>query len=318
MNIEAKTPKAEVSQAMENKDHKGTVIHERDGISVIECDLCGFAHITPLPSEEALKEEYEKEFYKKKTRLTNAEEDSEWIKLTDSDKYDIFEKHLGWSSAASQLRVLDVGSGPGYFLDVGKERSWDVLGVEPSLDAAEFVRNRGIQVEHSFFDAAFASRFEGSFDVVHLCNVLEHLRDPHEVIANIRRVMRPNGIVCITSPNDFNPLQRTLHEDCGYDAWWFAPHHHLNYFTFDSLEALIGAHDFAPIGRLSSFPLEFFLLMGDNYVGDPNLGRQLHHKRVRFDKTLASSAYAQVRKDLYDALGTLGLGRLATVFGQLQ
>jgi len=42
-------------------------------------------------------------------------------------------------------RILDVGSGPGYFLLHGKNRGWQTLGIEPSKQAAEHGRKLGLE-----------------------------------------------------------------------------------------------------------------------------------------------------------------------------
>ena len=50
-------------------------------------------------------------------------------------------------------RLLDIGSGPGFFLKTAKERGWRVLGIEPSRQAATHARDLGIEVVEGFFDA---------------------------------------------------------------------------------------------------------------------------------------------------------------------
>ncbi len=61
--------------------------------------------------------------------------------------------------------------------------------------------------------------------------------------------------------------------------------------------------------------MELFLLMGDNYIGDSALGRQLHGKRKQVELTLAHYA-PEARAALYSALASVGLGRLAIVYAQ--
>ena len=88
----------------------------------------------------------------------------------------------------------------------------------------------------------------------------------------------------------------------GHAPWWIAPPHHLNYFDFDSLEALLVRLGLRPVERLTSFPMEAFLLMGDDYVADPALGRACHAKRMNFDLAFEAAGIGEVRRRLYGAL----------------
>ncbi len=112
----------------------------------------------------------------------------------------------------------------------------------------------------------------------------------------------------MTVPNDYSPMQRAARAG-GLEPWWLAPPHHLNYFGFASLERLLARCGFAPVARRTSFPMEAFLLMGDDYVSQPPLGRALHAKRKAFDLALPQGD----RRAFYAALAAAGFGREATV-----
>jgi hypothetical protein len=58
----------------------------------------------------------------------------------------------------------------------------------------------------------------------------------------------------------------------------------------------------------STFPIDLFLLMGDNYIKDDTLGRQCHKKRKQFDMNLFESGQDGLRKDLYSAFAKIGIG----------
>ena len=68
----------------------------------------------------------------------------------------------------------------------------------------------------------------------------------------------------------------------------------------------------------SSFPLEMFLLFGENYVKDGKLGAQCHKKRVLFEENLRKHGKTQTLKNFYRALADLNLGRQISVFCKLQ
>ena len=64
----------------------------------------------------------------------------------------------------------------------------------------------------------------------------------------------------------------------------------------------------------ASFPLEIFLLMGDRYVSDAELGRACHLKRVAFEANLRAQGKTKEMRDYYRALAGLNLGRQVVAF----
>ena len=64
----------------------------------------------------------------------------------------------------------------------------------------------------------------------------------------------------------------------------------------------------------SSFPLEMFLLFGDNYVKDGKLGSSCHKKRVAFEENLRKLGKKNTLKNFYRSLATLNLGRQISVY----
>ena len=51
-------------------------------------------------------------------------------------------------------------------------------------------------------------------------------------------ITEQKGLICVTSPNDFNPLQKMAVENLSKDYWWVVPDHHVNYFDSKSLNEL--------------------------------------------------------------------------------
>lgn len=292
--------------------HAGPCRLSKDGIDLIDCEQCGFRHIIPLPSAETLRRFYEAEFYQSNRPhyIEASKEDVEWRQSEFTDRCTIAEKLTGREPG----RALDIGCGPGDFLLAAKHRGWDVLGVEPSPMAAEYAASRGLEIENAFFSAELAGTL-GNFDLVHMSEVLEHIPNPLELLASVKEILNPGGILCVSVPNDFNPLQVAFQEIAGKDPWWVVPDHHLNYFDFDSLEKVMENAGLPPVFRTTNFPMEMFLLMGDDYIGKREVGRPLHNKRKAFDLNLTGD-YLEVRSRFYNSLANSGLGRLAIVFAQ--
>lgn len=289
--------------------HEGPRVTRAKGYDVIACQACGFRHVVPLPEPAALESAYRETYYadEKPTFLAHAGEDQAWAQLSQDDRLDVMEALL----PRPRRRLLDIGSGPGFFLKTAKNRGWQVMGIEPSRQAAAHARDLGVEVTEGFFNAETAAKL-GRFDAVHLNNVLEHVPDPANIVALAHDILEPGGVICAGVPNDFSPLQIAA-EASGLEPWWVQPPHHLNYFDFDSLQSLLEKIGFTARERLTSFPMEAFLLMGDHYTSDPALGRACHGKRKRFDMALESAGLRETRRDFYRALAGTGLGREAVI-----
>ena len=298
------------SQTLSENGHTGAVIATANGHSIIACQACGFRHALPRPSAEDLDRAYRENYYaeEKPSFLAHAGEDQAWFALSQTDRLEIFERLL----PAHRRRLLDIGCGPGFFLATAQKRGWTSVGIEPSRQAAAHARSLGPEILEGFFTAEAAAKL-GRFDAINLTNVLEHVPDPIAILKLAGSLLDKGGLLSVGVPNDFSPTQIAARAVCDVGDWWVAPPHHLNYFDFASLSALLERLGFRPLERLTSFPMEAFVMMGDNYVGNAVLGRACHNKRKAFDMAFETAGLSQARRAFYSALADAGIGREAMV-----
>lgn len=138
-------------------------------------------------------------------------------------------------------RILDVGCGTGDFLVAARARGWDVAGVEVSPDAAAVTRRRDLAVSvGTLHEAALP---DAAFDCVVLLDVIEHLTDPLAELREIRRVLRPGGVVVVETPNWRSLYRRLLRHR------WAAlqPRIHLLYFDESTLRRTLLEAGFEPL-----------------------------------------------------------------------
>ncbi len=291
--------------------HFGETIDSKNGFDVIECTTCGFKHVIPIPTPEELDKLYKEEFYstEKPTYFKSTEEDLKWWELTYCNYYQLFDKYC----TKKDRKLLEIGPGPGYFLKCGKELGWDVLGFEPSKQAYEYSKKLGVKVINKFFDKKSIKEY-GEFNVIYMSTVIEHLPNPISIIKTAKKILKSNGIICIISPNDYNPLQNILRNNLGYKPWWVAPPQHINYFDFKSIKNLLERFNFEIVESTSTFPMEFFLLSGDNYVGNDKLGRKCHYKRKAFEINMCKYGNKHLSM-IYRNLAKDGVGREFVVIG---
>jgi 2-polyprenyl-3-methyl-5-hydroxy-6-metoxy-1,4-benzoquinol methylase len=135
-------------------------------------------------------------------------------------------------------RVLDVGCATGFFLEVVVAAGWDVYGVELSEYAAGVARRTfGERVFHGTLEQARFS--DGMFDLVTLSDLLEHIPDVRGFLSEVRRVLRPGGIVQIVTPDVASLSSRVMGR-----RWSHYNQEHLHYFSRTTVVQLLSENGF--------------------------------------------------------------------------
>ena len=291
-------------------EHYGKLTDELEEYKVIDCEKCKFKHIIPIPSEKELEEYYKINYYddEKPEYFEKQKSAVSWWNFVYKESFTLFEKFLD----SSQRKLIDIGCGPGFFLKFGKTRGWDVLGIEPSPKAAAFAQEQKLNVINDNLTKKTLGKI-GKFDVVHMLGVMEHLRDPQKAIELCDEILEPRGILFIRVANDYNPLQNLLRASHEFKPWWLTPPQHINYFDVDTITNLGVSMGFEPISITTTFPMELFLLMGENYVGDESIGKSCHDKVKKFEFAFEKGGKSPFRHDLYQSFTNLKIGRNVNV-----
>jgi SAM-dependent methyltransferase len=201
-------------------------------------------------------------------------------------------------------QLYDFGCGPGHFLDFARQQGWSVTGSEPATSAIEFASKEYNLDLYTSLDEVRENE-QTLFDVIVSFNVVEHLRDPVSVIRSLRELLPENGLLAIRVPNDFSAIQEAAHKKVGGKKWWIAIPDHINYFSFESLSNLLNREGFDVIDQIGDFPMELFLLMGEDYTTDPSLGKECHAKRVELEHSMPG----ELRRNLYRSFASSNIGR---------
>lgn len=148
---------------------------------------------------------------------------------------------LSAHAATQKGRLLDVGSAGGFFLKAAQEAGWEVYGIEPSAQLCEFgLREfdlRNIR-QGTLHDVHYPDNF---FDAVTYWDVLEHVPDPAQDLAEVFRIIRPGGIFLVNYPDFSSIWARLLRR-----KWWFLLSVHLYYFTPTTIGELLQKTGFSP------------------------------------------------------------------------
>ena len=282
----------------------------RDGPAEIRTHALGFKQAWPRPSAEELREFYADGFYDSEypTYLSQMEEDRPFWDATWSLRRSLLEAAL----PPERRRILDIGASGGFLLDHFQAHGWQVAGIEPSRAAVRWAQEKfdiDIFCGELLDYLSPTSKETPLFDAIHCAQVFEHVLNPVDSIARVAELLAPGGVAYIEVPNDFNAFQEVARKDLDKPSWWVAPRVHLNYFDAESLSGVLRAYGLEEEDRLASFPMELFLLMGEDYIGNPEQGSRCHAKRMRFEQTLFAQGASDTLLQFYRALGSASLGR---------
>lgn len=280
----------------------------------------GWRRVTPSPSPEALKAFYAAEYFQQ-SHGTYAQAYSE----VEVEHRNLLARLMLAAVAEARGgrgggRLLDIGCGEGWLLAAAAGCGYAVRGLDFSHD--------GLARFHpQFLDRAqFGDAFElleelieagETVDVCAMEHVLEHVVDPEALLARLPRLLAPGGVLAITVPNDFSPLQLAARAAGAVERdFWVAPPQHLNYFNAASLPPLLRRMGFEVRLGYASFPIDWFLMHpGSNYVADPAAGKAAHRARLAIDLALAGQGMAAYL-GLARALFACSAGRSLTVIAR--
>lgn len=197
---------------------------------IVRCRVCGLVYANPRWDSSVVRDSY------------TVVEDPTYVEERDG-RVLTFSRNLqpfeGLVAATSQTRrLLDVGCHIGVMVELAQQRGWEAWGVEPSTWAAEQARARGLHVITATL--AEAGLEDHYFDVVTMWDVIEHLTDPMAELGQVRRVLKPGGIVAIHTM-DIDALFARL---MGKHWPWFMEMH-LYYFSPRTLRMMLTKQGFA-------------------------------------------------------------------------
>ncbi len=189
--------------------------------TVLWCADCGFGWQHPLPTPQDVRNYYE---HLPPYILQGAQE-----------------KELGFSRRIHRInalrpgrgRLLDIGSGLGYFLKLAEKDGWDVLGVEPQEWSVKYSQEQlGLEICQGGVDDL--DTVTESFDVVTLWDVWEHVHEPLTFIKTCTDLVAPGGLLVLSIPNASGWPARLFK-----GRWRYVMSTHLNYFTTSYVERVM-------------------------------------------------------------------------------
>ena len=165
--------------------------------TLYSCEACRCLFLHPMPDSREIERFYPADYW------WNARRSGGLKKLESVYRKLALHDHIAFITKAAGVRgvdVLDVGCGSGTLLGLLKQRGFRVNGLDFSPEAAAIAKaENGVDVAvGSLEEAHFRAE---SFDVVTLFHVMEHVTNPRLVLAEVSRVLKPNGVAILQVPN---------------------------------------------------------------------------------------------------------------------
>ncbi|MGH7165383.1 MAG: class I SAM-dependent methyltransferase [Nitrospiraceae bacterium] len=228
----------------------------------LRCPRCGFVWLSPRPRPEELRRCYPRDYAayhqppaaEANWRVAGSARDAiRALILSEVLGYTKFRRDTWWAPPLGHLlamvpslrtratfgwqelcppyqpggTLLDVGCGAGTYLSRVRELGWEVVGVELSPQAAQAAREAyGVAVHVGTLEEV---KFpDGSFAVVTMTHLIEHVPDPLALLRECYRILQPGGRLIVTTPN-LSGVGSRLFKSAWLDLdpprhlWLFAP-----------------------------------------------------------------------------------------------
>jgi len=187
---------------------------------ILECKACGLVFAAPRLADSEILSLYAKS------------EDEEY---RDEGASRSINSHFSLNTILRFVRagkLLDIGCSTGFFLNAAR-LFFEVQGVEPSLSASQYARDRLLIDVHTG-TLETAKILDNSFGIASMIDVVEHFSDPLSALKQAYRVLEPGGYLYLVTPDISSLAARLLGK-----KWWGLRPAHLYYFSPASLRAMV-------------------------------------------------------------------------------
>ncbi|MBI5834710.1 MAG: class I SAM-dependent methyltransferase [Armatimonadetes bacterium] len=143
---------------------------------------------------------------------------------------------------------LDIGPSYGYMLEAGNQVGWRTHGVDLAQPMVDLAKQNGLDIR---LGSMTAMPFEDqSIDLVHARHVLEHDIEVYRALAEMKRVMRPGGLLMVEVPdgNNWRARRRTAFE---VTTW---PHQHMLTMARTHLAGFMARVGLEPVDEVGFVP----------------------------------------------------------------
>jgi SAM-dependent methyltransferase len=215
-------------------------MYVKSGYAIGACSRCGLVHANPRAPKAKILGRYSADYFWKEYLPS--------LGVTGPD-FDLVQFDVRYRRLLAMLservqgrRLLEVGSGAGFFLKAAERAGWQVTGIELSDEASRFAIDRlGLDIRKQPAEEALIA--PAAFDAAAMFDTIEHLFEPLAVLQAVARALTPDGVLVVSTPN-FDAASRFI---LGQPWAVLSPLEHVYYFTEDSLRRILVAAGFREV-----------------------------------------------------------------------
>jgi len=231
------------------------ICQERGNVGVVKCKKCSLIYVNPMVRDPEKNYWGDEKKYFEEARLifegkAKSHRDTNYL-----EDLKVIEK------IKPEGNFLDIGTNAGFFLRHTRGKKWNVAGVDPSPVLSDMARKYfGLNVKTCYLnEAGFENEY---FDVVTMTDVFEHVPEPKRLLADIKKVIKKDGILFIKVPNgSYNLLKLNLARLTGrlgkHDI--FDSYEHVTHYSHNTLKRMLEESGFkirkVVIGRPIQIPV---------------------------------------------------------------
>ncbi len=166
---------------------------EEAGFELVRCPVCRLVFVSPQPGKDALAAWYER-------KISAGAGEDYWAGYTANEPS--FRSHgryvlrLIRPLASPPGHLLEIGCGPGFFLDEARKAGWEVCGVDLVEPFVRWAREEfGLDVRRGELEDEPLPA--DHFNAVVMLDVLSHLPAPRRTMGEVNRILRPGGVLFV-------------------------------------------------------------------------------------------------------------------------
>ena len=215
-----------------NSNNFKNVLQKRS-YQLVKCSKCGLFFINPQPTDSELKKVY-------------SSKGGYFVNTLDNDENPEFAKRIALLKRFDcNGNVLDIGCANGDFLYQAEKQGLRGSGIDIDPDLVKRAKKRGLNARVGSDEQMKFKK--NSFEFIHLGDIIEHSRDPDRLLSNCHKILKPNGIVIISTPNIGSFFSRAtyLFKNLFGIQWGHpTPPYHLYEFSYETLAELLKKRNF--------------------------------------------------------------------------
>jgi len=228
---------------------------------IIQCSKCKHIQLFPIPDYDENRKFYDNDKMSKNLKINLLK------RIQEKSQFDLDKDvEIVTNIASKHDKILEIGSGYGFFLSEMNKRGYDIKGIEISKSRRFASKKISDSVVYDY-DLTQSVPDIGKYDVVVLFAVMEYISNPIQFLSNIRQLLNKKGKIIIKSPN-VEDFQLKLNNN--YQSW-FWQRAHINYLTQKILKLILRKSMFKKIKirGLQRYSIENMFMW--KFTGKPQL-----------------------------------------------